>query len=214
MKWSYIEGDTDVALVHYATTTTIEDHCTWQSFTLDYLLSFYNKPTFNRCVDIGANYGFLSVGFAKYFKNVESFEISSVIREHLLHNTSTIGNIKVHPKGLYNKEGEVQFKLLSNSGMSRITTSSSDTTEEVTTLDSYSFDNVDLIKIDAEHSELEVIQGSLQTIEKYKPVLVVEMDLRRGDSSLENRQQIFDILFNLGYYVADIRHNDVLFLTR
>ncbi len=214
MKWSYIEGDTDSTLVHYATTTNIEDNCTWQASTLDYVLSFYNKQTFNKCIDIGANYGYLSVGFSRHFNTVESFEISSVIREHLLLNTSTFDNIKVHSKGLYNKEGEVQFKLHNSSGVSRITDSQSNAVEKVTTLDSYSFKDVDLIKIDVEHSELEVIQGSIDTISTYKPVLVVEMDLRRNNDSLTNRQKVFDILFNSGYYIADIRHNDVLFLTK
>ena len=214
MKWSYIEGDTDTTLVYYATTTNIEDHCTWQASTLDYVLSFYNKQTFNKCIDIGANYGYLSVGFSRHFNTVESFEISSVIREHLLLNTSTFDNIKIHSKGLYNKEGEVQFKLHTSSGVSRITDSQSNAVEKVTTLDSYSFKDVDLIKIDVEHSELEVIQGSIDTISTYKPVLVVEMDLRRNNDSLTNRQKVFDILFNLGYYIADIRHNDVLFLTK
>lgn len=214
MKWSYIEGDTDSALVNYANNVNIEDHCTWQASTLDYVLSFYNKQTFNKCIDIGANYGYLSVGFSRHFNTVESFEISSVIREHLLLNTSTFDNIKVHSKGLYNKEGEVQFKLNTSSGVSRITDIQSNAVEKVTTLDSYSFKDVDLIKIDVEHSELEVIQGSIDTISTYKPVLVVEMDLRRNNDSLTNRQKVFNILFNLGYYIADIRHNDVLFLTK
>ena len=83
MKWSYIKNDTDTALVHYAQNRSIEDKCTWQANTLDYILSLYNKKTFRRCIDAGANYGYLSVGFARRFENVEAFEISTDIRNHL-----------------------------------------------------------------------------------------------------------------------------------
>ena len=214
MKWSHIEGDTDSALVNYANNVNIEDHCTWQSFTLDYILSFYNKKTFRRCIDAGANYGYLSVGFSRYFQNIEAFEISSEIRKHLEINVESFTNITVHSQGLYKENTQVNFKLLSSSGISRITENIDDSLEEVATLDSFGFTDVDLLKIDVERSESELIEGAIQTIKTSLPVIVAEMDLRRDTVALNKRQYILNTLSSLGYTIADIRHNDVLFLVK
>jgi hypothetical protein len=52
---------------------------------------------------------------------------------------------------------------------------------EMHTLDSFSFENVDLIKIDTEGFEVFVLRGAEQTIKQWKPVIVVEQ--KRDHSS-------------------------------
>ena len=170
MNWSYIPEDKDGALVTYATTVPIEGKCTWQADTLDYLLSFYNKNTFRRCIDAGANYGFLSVGFSKYFKNVEAFELSSDIRHHLGINVKNIPNIRVHQKGLYDTTTSVNFELREQSGASGII-GHGGVTEQVTTLDSFNYDDVDLLKIDVEGAEWDILTNF--DIKKYNPKMAI-----------------------------------------
>lgn len=172
MNWSYIPEDKDGALVEYATKNSIEGKCTWQSDTLGYLLSFYNKTTFRRCIDAGANYGFLSVGFSKFFQNVEAFELSSDIRHHLEINVKNIPNIRVHQKGLYDTTTSVNFKLRDQSGASGIIEHGG-VTEQVTTLDSFNFDDVDLLKIDVEGAEEHLIIGAENTIKNANLLFVV-----------------------------------------
>lgn len=212
MKWSYIETDTDTALVDYATRFSIEDKCTWQANTLDYILSLYNKNTFRRCIDAGANYGYLTVGFSKHFKNVEAFEVSSDVRKHLKENTKTFPNINIHQEGLYDVIGEVNFKPLPSSGTSRITLDSKDSLEKVITLDSLNYTDVDLIKIDVEGSEDKLIKGAEKTITSSLPVIIVEIHCHRSEPSFKQRQYIFNFLFNLGYKLIDVRHHDFLFM--
>lgn len=211
MKWSHIENDSDTALVHYAQQRSIEDKCTWQSNTLEYILSIYNKKTFRRCIDAGANYGYLTVGFSRHFENTDAFEISTEIREHLLQNTKTFTNVKVHEGGLYSQNTDVNFKLLSTSGMSRITVDKKDTLETVITLDSLNYKDVDLLKIDVEGSEDDVIKGAENTIKHSLPIVVVEIHCRRDDISFKKRQYIFNFLYSLGYKLVDVRHHDFLF---
>lgn len=208
MKWSYIKSDEDRALVEYAKRTNTESHCTWQANTLDYLLEYYNKPTFRTCIDAGASYGFLSVGFSKIFEQVVSFEINPKVYPHLEKNISTFDNIKSHNIGLYNQDTEVMINQSNSSGQNRI--SGDGVKVKVNTLDSFNIKNVDLIKIDVEGSEGKLIEGAKKTITKYKPILVIEMDLSRGGE--HKRKNIFDFLNNLNYIVADVRHRDILFL--
>lgn len=212
MNWSYISTDKDSALVDYATRFTIEDKCTWQANTLDYILSLYNKTTFRRCIDAGANYGFLTVGFSRYFKNVDAFEISSDVRKHLLENTKTFSNIKIHLGGLYSKNTQVNFHLSPSSGTSRITSNTNNTLENVITLDSLNYTDVDLLKIDVEGSENELIKGAENTIKSSLPIIFVEMHCNRDNISFEKRQYIFNFLYSLGYKLIDVRHHDFLFM--
>lgn len=212
MNWSYINTDKDIALVNYATQSTIEDKCTWQSNTLDYILSLYNRNTFRRCIDAGANYGFLTVGFSRYFENVDAFEISSEIREHLLENTKTFSNVKIHPSGLYSKKTQIGFQLLPNSGTSKIKPNIKDNLENVITLDSLNYTDVDLLKIDVEGSEDELIKGAESTIRSSLPIIFVEMHCARNEASFEKRQYVFNFLYNLGYKLIDVRHHDFLFM--
>lgn len=214
MNWSYISTDKDSALVDYASRFTIEDKCTWQANTLDYILSLYNKKTFRRCIDAGANYGFLTVGFSRYFENVDAFEISSDIRNHLLENTKTFPNVKIHEGGLYKENTQVNFQLSPSSGTSRITLNENDTLENVITLDSLNYTDVDLLKIDVEGSEDDLIKGAENTIKSSLPIIVVEIHCMRDDISFKKRQYIFNFLFSLGYKLIDVRHHDFLFVVQ
>jgi hypothetical protein len=45
----------------------------------------------------------------------------------------------------------------------------------VRTLDSYAFEEVRIIKIDVEGSEMEVLDGGRETIRRYRPPLIVEL---------------------------------------
>ncbi len=46
---------------------------------------------------------------------------------------------------------------------------------KIKTLDSYNFQNVDIIKIDVEGFEYDVMLGAIETIKKWKPIVQVEM---------------------------------------
>ena len=63
---------------------------------------------------------------------------------------------------------------------------------ELKTLDSYGFDDVDIIKIDVEGHEFDVVQGAEQTIIKNRPVVQLEMVEHQPIRFNWNCQQIYD----------------------
>ena len=67
---------------------------------------------------------------------------------------------------------------------------------KVSTVDSYEFDDVDLIKIDVEGHEKSVIEGALKTIKKTQPILLVEIEQRHIEKEIED---IFQLILNLNY---------------
>jgi FkbM family methyltransferase len=71
-------------------------------------------------------------------------------------------------------------------------------TEVVTlrTLDSYGFENVDIIKIDVEGHEFDVVQGAEQTILKYLPVVQLEMVEHQPIRFNWNCQMIYDWFYD------------------
>jgi FkbM family methyltransferase len=66
-------------------------------------------------------------------------------------------------------------------------------------LEEKNIQGVNLIKIDAESSELFVLQGLLQTIRKYKPGIIVEVGDLNGVASPSNSMEIVRWLYQQGY---------------
>ena len=62
----------------------------------------------------------------------------------------------------------------------------------VRTLDSYNLSDVTFVKIDTEGSEVEVLQGMLDTIQKCRPTLQIEI-------FLGNYKKILDLLQDISY---------------
>ena len=83
-------------------------------------------------------------------------------------------------------------------------------TAEQRTLDSFGFENVDLIKIDIEGSELFALQGATQTISKYTPVVQVELRDTHCKRFGYTCDDIINLMMSLDDYVmSDFNGNDL-----
>jgi hypothetical protein len=128
-------------------------------------------------VDVGTNYGFVSLVMAKSVRGgrVFSFEIepricgviSRTIERNDLSETVTL-----IPYGVSNE-----------------------TTDGFVTIDSivdqYHVERLSFIKIDVDGGDFEVLEGARKTIREHLPVIVIEMG--------ERQQEIYDLLCGLGY---------------
>ena len=138
----------------------------------------------NRAIDIGANVGVWSYWLSKYAKQVESFEPNPKIF-NVLKNIK-IKNVNSYNIALSNKSGSVDLlvpkgsKGFSNQGASlssiKVQGEHKRISIEAKCLDEYNFLDVDFIKIDVEGHEHEVIEGAQETIKKFKPTMVIEME--------------------------------------
>lgn len=167
-----------------------------------------NKRT---CIDIGAHVGLTSLRYSKHFENVHSFEPF----HHLLlkENVKQCTNVNVYPYAVDDKEGDTTFYIHPTNSGSGFTAGEGtatlkknrygagmrfETIEPVTvqtkTIDSYNFADVDFVKIDVEGNNLPVLNGMINTLRKYKPVLQIEDSLE-----LETNVGVLNILNELGY---------------
>jgi FkbM family methyltransferase len=148
-----------------------------------FLLGIYNVDGFTPnngqvVIDVGANYGDSAIWWSKKFgAKVIAFEPLSYVFTELERNIK-LNAVDVVAYNIALGSGEEVYGnsvggMLSTGGNLKINTER---------LDSYTFDRVDLLKIDVEGFEYEVLNGAEKTISKFKPRIIIEThsrDLRK-----------------------------------
>jgi len=122
-------------------------------------------------IDCGSHIGYWALQMAKRFGRVEAFEPMAQFRECFVENVHGT-NVKLHECAL--GSGEASVAMVYEQWDSGGTHVGGPGDIRMRTLDSFMFDNVDYIKIDCEGYELEVLKGARETIERYRPCVIVE----------------------------------------
>lgn len=180
--------------------------------------------------DIGGNIGYYSIALSKCRQNltIYAFEPVPSTYEQFVANVYYNGvqdYIQINNFGLFDKEGELTFYVYEQdigNASAAIMHEEMDNKEvicNVTTLDSYvkkqNITGLDFIKCDVEGAEIFVLRGGIETIEKYKPILFVEM-LRKWTSKYHyHPNDIIALLGKMGYecYYA-VENTQQLYLER
>lgn len=177
------------------------------------LFSLHPNP--DLILDIGANIGEIALRFARTFPDstVHAFEPFPETFRALERNKArnVFPNIHLHLLGLGSKPGKVFFeeRTIGNPGMNRVTSSQEKSAIEieVVTLDSLFKDlseqTISLIKIDVEGYELEVLKGAAGILQKYHPILFIELD---DDNLREQGGSAIELLHFLGTFGYKVRH--------
>ena len=131
-------------------------------------------------IDLGAHVGTHTVTMSQCagpMGQVFAFEPQKKIFRELLMNLqlNEVKNVTVFRYALGNEEKQVQMGLAPFGNEGGTAVGSGGDTVWMKRLDSFSFHNVSLIKIDVEGYEDEVLLGSKETIMREKPVIVIEI---------------------------------------
>ena len=128
---------------------------------------------FDIAVDVGANVGLWAKPLTEKFKRVIAFEPLKQVYSCLERNVYGLP-VDVHRYALGSIDGKVQMIFDSvntgNSFVSEVGTGSID----IKRMDNLDLPKFGLLKIDCERHELQVLQGAVETITKYKPIIVCE----------------------------------------
>jgi len=147
-------------------------------------------------VDIGANQGFYTILASKRVGSegkVVAFEPASSELRKLRRNVflNRCRNVIVEPQAVGKADGFTEFHvgLFSRGSFSSITRPAADVTSyervtvPITSLNNYVATNkvasLDFIKIDVEGGELDVLRGGATVLERFRPVIMCEIEDRR-----------------------------------
>lgn len=218
--WNLLKEEQDGTMVYEALNNPIsKNYKSWHENFWDELDNFYNFDK-KVCIDIGASYGWMTIPFSANFEKVYSFEPYEPVYSCLNLNIKNldISNVVTYNYGLGSNNTQAMITSRPITGTNSILSGDSDENSipvEIRTLDSFNFSDVDFIKIDVEGYELHVVSGSLNTIERCKPkVIVIEIFCNRDEYSRNYRQTIFNYLRDLNYQLYDIRQHDCIFTLR
>ena len=166
-------------------------------------LSFLNSK--RTAIDIGANVGLWAKDFCEIFHEVILFEPYKLNIECLKKNLENYQNFQIFDCALSNKNspGELYIHEKGLGANSLVPSDGITKTENIQLkkLDNFQFKNVDYIKIDVQFHELEVIEGSIDTLKNNNPVLCIEA-ARRNQEELSYVQKFVKILENLEYKIV------------
>lgn len=152
----------------------------YNSHTKDFMLGqtkgFLSKE--KNTIDIGGAAGIYSTWFCKHSKHVYSFEAVPEVHKQLKKLESQFDNITTYNLALSNFNGTSKFfvddKRLSNSSFQNLV-GGIEIEVEARTIDSMDIQNIGFIKIDTEGTELDVLQGAQEAIDRYSPTCMVEI---------------------------------------
>jgi FkbM family methyltransferase len=127
--------------------------------------------SFRHAIDVGAFSGQWSLAMAERFARVTAFEplprAAKRWRRRMAGTTAIL-----HEIALADRPGSARMAKLPTSKPYIVRDRCGDV--RVETLDSFGFDDVDLLKIDAEGADALIIAGAQETIRRCRPVMIVE----------------------------------------
>jgi FkbM family methyltransferase len=141
------------------------------------------SETFGTALDIGAHVGAVAIYLARKFERVIALEAVPATFEFLRRNTKDIPNLEALKVAAGPEAGETYLSHYPRHGQLSHVAPASDVpkTERVgpipvITIDSLDVSPVSFIKLDVEGYELPVLEGARQTIEKFRPLILVEQN--------------------------------------
>ena len=175
-------------------------------------------------IDVGAHIGTFTIYLAIRGVLVKSFEASPEVFTLLEKNVAenNLGDLvslynlalydrdielAVSPECAYKRfeDGKLDYASTDCSGWLWLVPGTDVYGIRARTLDSFSFENVALIKVDAEGCDLRVLQGAEKTIKDNKPVLCFEYNEKPALSNGYALSDLLDFVTSLGYLVIEVK---------
>ena len=192
---------------------------------LSIIHKFANKN--KSAVDVGVYRGVYTYKLSKIFKYVYSYEPNTLIYPYLEKNLKKlIGNLSIKNYALSNSSGLVDLKIPKRSksffknnieelyklGCATIHKNNDFVDYEKLKVNKIKLDDdlidvdIGFIKIDVEGHEKEVIEGATNLINKFKPVLLVEIEERHTKKPIINT---INFIKNYGYTAHFCKKNEL-----
>lgn len=161
---------------------------------------------FRVAIDVGAHVGLWSMRMAERFQAVHAFEPVEDFRECFRLNVpkrSDGGVVELYPFALGDDVGVVNMQReIWDSGGTHVQKTGAGPSAFLRRLDDFNIQDVDFVKIDCEGYEAEVIKGGRATLQRCRPVVIVEQKPKKLQQNYRiNGQPAVDLLRDMGAFV-------------
>lgn len=166
-------------------------------------------------IDAGGYIGDTSCAFAKAVGRhglVKVFEPNPVAFECLKHNMKNFTQVQVYNNALSyvgDKNNYIIDYNDKNVGASYIRQKEKGSKFSIA-IDSINLSKLDFIKIDCEGFEVNILNGASETIEKFKPIIVLEINRGALERNGHTPQMIFEFLDKMNYFYRNIYVNEAM----
>ena len=148
--------------------------------------------------DVGAHVGLWSRPMMRRAntKYIWAFEPNSSVRECYVLNMGGFDNYSIYPVALGHKNMKGFLNVeTDNSGNTNVHPTRSGNTE-IRTLDSFNFEHLDYIKVDVEGFEYNFLQGAVDTLNRCRPFVHLEM---KSKNMRNSKDDFYRFMKNIGY---------------
>ena len=161
-------------------------------------------------LDIGANEGFFAFHLLPLAARVVAFEPLPQMLTRLRRNYAN--RMEIHGVIMSDHEGQGELRFPAGGYMSATIAESNSAALEsgrvietvvapMRTLDSFNLTNVGFVKIDVEGHEEAVVYGSLKTLKREMPNLMIEIEERHAPGSLHRVSSLLQDIGYCGFYL-------------
>jgi FkbM family methyltransferase len=183
----------------------IERYGSWEPY-FSLILSQILNPG-DECLDIGANFGYHTISMAHVVENsgkVYAFEPIRVIFQQLNCNVFLNGLTNVNTYNLAVGENTRRISVPNidflgdskNYGDTSLDYNKTDNVVGLVKVDDFKFDNLKFIKVDIQGMELLCLRGAKETIKKFKPVMIIEVEEFRFSKYNYTKDELFNFIKN------------------
>ena len=187
-------------------------------------------------LNIGCHIGTVSLPLSRYIKKVTAIEAFPLTFIHLEENIklNKIKNIHTFNLAIGDENKKIYFldneneRIKNNSGGMHVITQddidekrlsseihSKKFNNEMKRLDDLNISNFDILLADVEGKEYELLKGGKNKINKYKPIIIIEIwnnKKRKLEKMLTSNEEIINYIINLGYKLINKIGDNYIFL--
>ena len=227
-KLDYITSFYFYTLDNCCISNVIKNNQIWEPHMHKIFEKYINKRSI--VIECGCHIGTHTIKIASLCDKIYGFEPMPDTFEVLNKNIQLnyINNAIIYKKGVADKPGLTKYSWIpeTNPGGSGlddnpmgkpewINTTTKNIEVELTTIDSLNLDKLDFMKIDVEGYETLVIKGAINTIQRFKPVIVMEVWRDHfGSVDINYTKELFKDLLDIGYDVEQVYGPDFLFIPK
>jgi len=171
-------------------------------------------------IQAGGNCGVYPLLYTEFFKTVVTFEPDPLSFFCLSYNCQVSGIVKLNAALSDRAENIVMNEVApGNRGMNKASTISQESSAShadvipAMTIDSLEYIDLRLMQLDLEGNEIKAIDGAKNTIEKHKPVIILECGNPTDEENIEQHDLVVAKMSTIGYTkIKQLNRLDVIFM--